>query len=219
MKNRNCAHKILAAAGVVWLCGAHAQAVSVVHCDRDRYYEGESVTCDVPQDPGVGQAVDRVTVRWSILGKDLEKKDIQIPWPVKTKPAFSIQAPVGLRSVAPLELEATYRHRSHSAPVAIFRMVAQLFPRDPAFWIGKDEFKGKTIMVDPLAAWVQPHLDALHIPYMVNDGRELQALKRVDVLLSDKMLSTVNPADPWARWQLVQALRTQINAAARTSNL
>ena len=186
------------------------RADPLVRCQYERYFEGERVSCIPSQSSGASGDADGVTFVWSIYGKELKREHWKMPWPVKTLPAIQFEAPQGLRAVTRLRLDAIYQRDKTGETVLSERTQILLFPRDASYWTGENEFKNKTIVVEASAARVTPILDALHIPYVLDDGHDLQALKRVDLRLRAADVKGLDPRDPWSRWTLVELLRKTI---------
>ncbi len=204
---------------VLFLGGPLSAETQLLQCERQRYYEGEEISCVIGLNLLKDSTAREATVSWSVFDKTLKRETFTLPLVYKVLPAIHFTAPTGLRAVTPLHVQLNIFIPYHAEVANRGSGDFQLFPRDPKYWVGEKEFKRKTILVEKAAASVAPELGALGIPYLVETGQELQKLKHVDYRLRAVDLSDLDRKDPWFRWELVQLIRRGLSSGNEAKDL
>lgn len=184
-----------------------AASFPLLECERARYYEGEEVSCVVRMDLLRNPLARQMTVAWNVFSKNLKRETQLLPITYKVLPSVRYGAPESLRAVTPLTVRVQFTEPLHAELSEIAEQDVLIFPRNPKYWVGPEEFKNKKILVEKDVEWVCAELEALGIPYERATGRDLQAQKRFDLTLTETLLKSLDRKDPWSRWELVQLLR------------
>lgn len=198
------------AALLLLVTGISAQAASMqpITCERDRYFENEKIRCTLRPVALKSPATEIAHVTLSVLGKETQQQKVPLLYGGSSAVQFDPPAP--LTAVIPLEIQVNLTRESNKESLGKQTLRLEIFPQDSLYWVEKDEFKGKNILVEKSARWVAHELEALGIPYLLDNNSDLQKLKRFDFRFNAANSQDLDAQDPWTRWELVQMLRKGI---------
>lgn len=176
------------------LVGALSFAVNPLYAEslsiqphRDRYYEGEQACVGIH---GKGQA----RLRWQILGKDLGRQALRYESDEDNRKAICKKVPEGLKAMTPLSVELL---DAGSPERLLQRVVVQLYPRDPKYYLYDPTLKAKRIALEDPSGRVRQELDGFGLSYD-KVRMDQMPLKRYDLYIlvrSTPPASDFVPAD------------------------